>query len=219
VVCAPVLDLRFEETTDAIGDRAYGRDPAHVATLAQSMADGLLSAGVQPVGKHAPGHGHARVDSHYALPVVDEEVDLAPDIAVFGQCASLPWMMTAHILYLGLDREQPATLSPHVIAGVIRGTIGFDGVLVSDDLAMSALTGPAGSRARDAVAAGCDLALHCSGRLADSRAVLGAVPDVSATTRTRLARAASLAARSRLSLERASLAADQAELLAAVAAA
>ncbi len=219
VVCAPVLDLLHDETTGAIGDRAYGSDPARVGALAQSMADGLLSAGVQPVGKHAPGHGRARVDSHAALPFVDATTDLTPDIAVFKQCNSLPWMMTAHILFAGLDPERPATLSRRVIAQTIRGTIGFDGVLVSDDLAMSALSGDPGSRARDSVAAGCDLALHCSGRLADSEAVLGAVPELAAAARGRLARAASLAARSRLSLNHDTLVADQAALLAGVVAA
>ena len=209
VVCAPVLDLQSDSMTDAIGDRSYGANPRQVAALGQSMADGLLSAGVQPVGKHAPGHGPAQVDSHKALPRIEADVNLEPDISVFEQSAGLPWMMTAHIVYEGIDPERPATLSPIVIERVIRNGIGFDGVLVSDDLAMGALTGPVGARAAAAIAAGCDLALHCSGRLAELEAVLKAVPDVTAPTRLRMARARDMADRCRLQLDWRALAADQ----------
>ncbi len=213
VVCAPVLDLRAEGTTEAIGDRSYGSDPQQVAAVANSMADGLLSAGVQPVGKHAPGHGRARVDSHMELPVIGAETDLARDFQVFTQCAGLPWMMTAHIVYEGIDAARPATLSPTVIQQVIRGRVAFDGVLVSDDLAMHALSGPAGERARAAVGAGCDLALHCSGRLDEIEAVLRAVPDASRETRLRMARADSMADSCRLHLDRQALIADQDSML------
>jgi beta-N-acetylhexosaminidase len=215
VVCAPVLDLRWAGGTDAIGDRSYGSDPAAVATLAQSMADGLLSAGIQPVGKHVPGHGQAKLDSHQALPRIEANQDIDPDVEVFARCASLPWLMTAHIVYAGIDGTRPATLSPRVIEDVIRGQIGFDGVLISDDLAMGALSGPPGMRGREAVAAGCDLALYCSGKLAESEAVLRAVPTVSAAGLARMDRAGHLAARCQLHIDRAMLLADQAELLSA----
>ena len=213
IVCAPVLDLLTPATTAAIGDRAYGHAPGQVATLAQAMADGLLSAGMQPVGKHAPGHGRATVDSHHALPRLPADADLADDIRVFSACSGLPWMMTAHIVYEGLDPTQPATLSAIVIEGVIRGTIGFDGLLVSDDLAMHALTGTPAERAIAALAAGCDLAMHCSGELADIVGVLRSVPEVSDAALARLIRAQKLADRSRLQLDRPALIVDQAALV------
>lgn len=215
VVCAPVLDLLTAGGTAAIGDRSYGAVPEDVIALAQSMADGLLSAGVQPVGKHAPGHGRARVDSHRALPRLGAEEDIAEDIAVFAACSSLPWMMTAHIVYEALDPERPATLSPIVIEGVIRGAIGFEGVLVSDDLAMGALSGlgDAGELVRAALGAGCDIAMHCSGRLEDLRAVLDAASELSAEAQDRLKRGRSLAERCQLQLDRPGLIADQAAVL------
>ena len=216
VVCAPVLDLFVPGATDAIGDRAYGAHPVRVAALAQSMADGLLSAGIQPVGKHVPGHGRARVDSHDEMPYVGAEEDLTPDIEVFTNCATLPWMMTAHIIYAGLDPARPATQSPKIIEELIRGDIGFDGVLISDDLAMGALSGTPGERVKATMAAGCDLALHCSGRMKDNEAVLKAAPQVSAMALVRMQRAASLAARCQLSLDRDALVQDQADLLTAV---
>lgn len=219
VVCAPVLDLFVAGATDAIGDRAYGGDPVRVAALAQSMADGLLSAGVQPVGKHVPGHGRARVDSHDEMPYVGADEDLGPDIEVFTRCATMPWMMTAHIIYAGLDPARPATQSPRIIEDLIRGDIGFEGVLISDDLAMGALSGTPGERVKATMAAGCDLALHCSGVMKDNEAVLKAAPQVSAMALARMRRAASLAARCQLSLNRDSLIQDQADLLTAVLAA
>ena len=218
VVCAPVLDVLAPGATDAIGDRSYGQDPATVAVLGQAMADGLLAVGVQPVGKHAPGHGRATVDSHLGLPRLPASADLAPEIAVFQACSGLPWMMTAHIVYEALDPHRPATLSPIVIEGVIRGAVGFDGVLVTDDLAMGALTdGPLagqdpGALAAAALGAGCDLALHCSGQLDDTRAVLRAVPNVSGPAARRLDDAMRAAERSLLQLDRAALLADQAAL-------
>ena len=214
VVCAPVLDLRCEHTTPAIGDRSFGADPEQVVALAQAMADGLLGAGVMPVGKHAPGHGRARVDSHVGLPRLDAQEDITGDIAIFAGCSGLPWMMTAHIVYDVLDAEHCATMSPIVIEGVIRNAIGFEGVLVSDDLAMGALTGSASDRARAALAAGCDLAMHCSGRLEHSRAVLHIVPDVTPETLARMHRARALAQSSRQPLDRSALLADQEALLA-----
>lgn len=214
VVCAPVLDVHTPGTTQAIGDRAYHTDPAAVATLGQAMAEGLLAAGVQPVAKHAPGHGHATQDSHHDLPRVPAHADLAPEITVFRACIGLPWMMTAHLLYESLDPHRPGTLSPIVLDGVIRGAIGFDGVLVSDDLAMHALTGPPALRARAALEAGCDLALHCSGALQDSTEILVSLPHIAPGAAARMARARNHAASSRLQLDRPTLEADQDALLA-----
>jgi len=204
-----VLDLRRPGASDVVGDRSFGSDPAEVAALGAAFAEGLLAAGVVPVGKHAPGHGRALVDSHHALPRVPADVDLKPDIAPFRACAGLPWMMTAHLLYDGLDSERPGTLSPVVIGDVIRGRIGFRGVLVSDDLAMGALAGAPGDLAAAAVAAGCDLALHCTGRIEDADQVLRAVPEVSATTLERLRAGQERAERSRISLDADALAAER----------
>ncbi len=171
-VCAPVLDRLHADGHGVIGDRSYGPDGARVAAMGRAMADGLLTQHVLPIAKHVPGHGRAGADSHYALPVVHG--DLADDIAPFVALRDLPWMMTAHILFPDVDSERPATLSLVVIERIIRGRIGFEGVLVTDDLAMGALTGTPGARAAAALASGCDVALHCSGVLDDSRAVLDA---------------------------------------------
>jgi beta-N-acetylhexosaminidase len=194
LVAAPVLDVAAPGAHDVIGDRAFSGDPAVVAALGGAMAAGLLAGGVMPIGKHAPGHGRAPVDSHHELPVLDgiAEADLAPFIAN----RALPWLMTAHIRYMSCDMERPATLSRAVIDGVIRapGGIGFDGVLVTDDLAMHALSGSPGARAAAALAAGCDVALHCSGVLADSEAVLEAVPQAPDACLARVAAGRALAA-------------------------
>jgi beta-N-acetylhexosaminidase len=213
VVCAPVLDVFAPGGTEAIGDRSFGTTADQVIALAQAMAEGLLSAGVQPVGKHAPGHGKSRLDSHLGLPRIGPDADLAPDIAVFSALSTLPWMMTAHIIYAGLDNRRAATLSPTVIDGVIRGSIGFDGVLVSDDLAMGALSGPVAERVRGSLAAGCDLAMHCSGRMEHTSAVLAAAPELSAHAVARMAAGRAMAERCRLQLDRAALLADRAGLI------
>jgi beta-N-acetylhexosaminidase len=186
VVCAPVLDLLEEGADPVIGNRAFGSDPAAVGELGRLFADGMAEGGVQPVIKHMPGHGRATVDSHVALPELDapQERELAP----FRANADLPWGMTAHIRFRDIDPERPATLSPRVISEVIRGQIGFDGVLVSDDLAMQALSGPPALRAARAIEAGCDLALFCPGGAQDNRAALDALPDISPETEARLAR-------------------------------
>lgn len=214
LVCAPVLDLRIEGASDVIGDRSFGADPALVAALGLSMADGLLAAGVIPVGKHAPGHGRALVDSHRALPTVPESAPLDDDLAVFKACASLPWLMTAHLRYQGLDPALPATLSPVVIERVIRGRIRFGGVLVSDDLAMGALEGGAGERAAAALAAGCDVALHCTGALAESESVLRAAPPLASPSLARFEAARAMVARRRTALDAAALAVERDRLLA-----
>lgn len=178
VACAPVLDLALPGRTQAIGDRAIAADPDLVATLGLAMLDGFLAGGVLPVIKHLPGHGRATADSHVTLPVVAEPraTLAASDWQPFRACATAPFAMTAHVLYPALDPDQPATLSVQVIEDVIRGEIGFAGALMSDDLCMGALGGEPGARAARAIAAGCDLALHCSGVLAEARAVLEAVP-------------------------------------------
>jgi beta-N-acetylhexosaminidase len=190
VDCAPVLDVRQADAHEVIGERAHGEDPATVAALGRAVAEGLMAGGVLPVIKHLPGHGRARADSHLELPRVDTpRGDLAKtDFAPFATLADMPWGMTAHVLYTALDPGRPATTSPKVIADVIRGEIGFDGVLVSDDLGMKALGGPLGARAGDALAAGCDLALHCSGAMAEMQAVMTGLPAMTAACERRLAR-------------------------------
>ncbi len=212
VVAAPVLDVAAPDGHDVIGDRAFSHDPEVVAELAGAYAAGLLAAGVQPVGKHAPGHGRARADSHKELPVLDgvSQTDLLP----FRRLRTLPWLMTAHIRYMQQDMTNPATQSAAIISRVIRApeAIGFAGVLVTDDLAMEALTGAPGTRAAAALAAGCDVALHCSGVLADSRGVLEAVPEASSACLARLA--AARAAVGPGGLDAAALADERAGLLA-----
>jgi beta-N-acetylhexosaminidase len=223
LVCAPVLDLRVPGAHDVVGDRSYGADPGAVAQLGRAVAHGLLAAGVQPVAKHAPGHGRALVDSHLALPSVPADQDLAHDLQPFAANADLPWMMTAHLLYPGLDAALPGTLSPVVIEQVIRGRIGrgqigrgrigFGGVLVSDDLAMRALDGTPAALAAQAVAAGCDLALHCTGVLADTEAVLDGVPPASEAALARMAAGLAQANAARRPLDLAALAAERGRLL------
>ncbi|MEO8715391.1 MAG: glycoside hydrolase family 3 N-terminal domain-containing protein, partial [Acetobacteraceae bacterium] len=166
----------------------------------------------QPVVKHVPGHGRAGADSHHALPIVDG-TEACADILPFALNAALPWAMTAHILYPAWDAAHPATLSRRIIEDVIRGRIGFGGVLVSDDLAMGALSGAPVDRALGALASGCDLALYCAGDLA-TRALLAACPDVGPATAARLAAGRAMAARARLPLDPTALAAERDGLLA-----
>ncbi len=188
VDCAPALDLRLPETHEAIGDRAFSADPGVVAALGRALCDGLLEGGILPVIKHMPGHGRARVDSHDRLPRVEaprEELERS-DFEAFRRLADMPLGMTGHLLFSAIDPERPATTSPVVIAEVIRGHIGFDGVLLSDDLSMQALAGDLGERAGAALAAGCDLALHCNAKRAEMTAVAAAAPLLSAETERRL---------------------------------
>ncbi len=191
VDCAPVLDLHLPETHEAIGDRAYGGDPALVARLGRAVCAGLLEGGVLPVVKHMPGHGRAKVDSHLALPVV--QADLATlersDFAPFRDLSDAPWAMTGHLVFQAIDPADPATTSRKVIEQVIRGSIGFDGVLVSDDLSMQALSGGLGERTRAALEAGCDLALHCNAGRAEMTAVAGAAGELSGQALERVERA------------------------------
>jgi len=213
VACAPVLDLRYPGAHDVIGDRAFAEAPGTVARLGRALAQGLLVAGVQPVMKHAPGHGRARADSHLELPRVEAN-DLAADILPFGLNVDMPWAMTAHILYTGLDPTLPATLSGVVIAGILRGRMGFQGVLVSDDLAMKALSGTPAELACVVLAAGCDIALYCSGELSPTTALLAACPALDGPAASRFAHAAAVAAARRLPLDGAGLAAERDGLLA-----
>ena len=208
IVTAPVLDLGLPGAHAVIGDRAFGPDPVAVGALGAAMGRGLLEAGVQPVAKHTPGHGGARADSHLELPIVTG--DITPALAPFRHNAHLPWAMTAHILYPELDATLPATLSPRIIGEIIRGRIGFDGVLVSDDLAMKALDGAPGALAGAALAAGCDLVLHCTGVLAETEAVLEACATLRPEAAARMARGRHAAATARRPLGAAALAAAMA---------
>jgi beta-N-acetylhexosaminidase len=178
VDCLPVLDAPQPGAHGVIGDRAYSDDPESVARIGRAAARGLLDGGVSPVMKHIPGHGRARADSHLELPVVEapraelERVDFAPFIAN----ADLPIAMTAHVVYTALDPAMPGTLSKTVIREAIRGAIGFDGLLMTDDLSMKALQGDFRQRAETAIAAGCDIVLHCNGDLDEARAVAEGAP-------------------------------------------
>jgi beta-N-acetylhexosaminidase len=190
VNCLPMLDVRQPGATDIVGDRALGDDPMQVAALGRAVLDGMSSAGVVGVIKHMPGHGRALVDSHKELPVVTaDSTELEIDLEPFERLRSAPMGMTAHVVYTAWDPDQPASLSPTVIGDIIRGRIGFDGFLMSDDIGMHALAGDFGSRASGVVAAGCDVALHCSGDMAEMQAVAAAVPEISLDGEARLARA------------------------------
>ncbi len=191
VDCAPVVDVPSPGGHQVIGDRAYGRTPADVGLLARAFAEGLLAGGVAPVVKHIPGHGRATVDSHLQLPVADAglaELE-AVDLAAFRILSDMPIAMTAHVVYRAIDPQRPATTSRRVIAELIRRSIGFDGLLLSDDLSMNALSGGLRQRARAALAAGCDVALHCNGDLAEMRAVAAGTRTLSGDSAAR-ARAA-----------------------------
>ena len=190
VDCLPMLDVRQPGASDIVGDRALGSEPMQVAALGRAILDGFHSAGVLGVIKHIPGHGRALVDSHHELPHVDAgEDDLAIDIEPFERLRQAEMGMTSHLLYMQWDAERPASQSPIVINDIIRQRIGFDGFLMSDDLGMEALQGDFGSRAAGVVSAGCDVALHCSGKMEEMVAVAGAVPRLSADGEARLARA------------------------------
>jgi beta-N-acetylhexosaminidase len=176
--CMPVADLRLPEGHGVIGDRAYGMEIGIVAALARAAADGLIAGGVLPVVKHIPGHGRARADSHEALPVVEtsraelERTDFEP----FRRLHDLPIAMTAHVVYAAIDPKRPATVSRTMVQEIIRGHIGFDGLLLTDDLSMKALSGGFRARAEAALAAGCDIVLHCNGRLEEMTEIAPACP-------------------------------------------
>jgi beta-N-acetylhexosaminidase len=203
VDCLPLLDVRDPEGHDIIGDRSYGAEPMKVAALGRATLDGLKAGGVCGVVKHIPGHGRARADSHLELPVVDaSRAELERDLEPFRTLNWAPMAMTAHVTYTALDPDRCATLSPIVI-DLIRNDIGFQGLLMSDDLGMKALGHPSagghppgsnaledfGARSLASLAAGCDIALHCSGDFAEMRSICEAVPDITAAARARLAAA------------------------------
>jgi beta-N-acetylhexosaminidase len=176
--CMPVADLRLPEGHGVIGDRAYGMEIETVARLARAAAEGLIAGGVLPVVKHIPGHGRARADSHEVLPVVEtsraelERTDFEP----FRRLHDLPIAMTAHVVYAAIDPQRPATVSRTIIEDIIRGHIGFDGLLLTDDLSMKALSGGFRDRAEAALAAGCDIVLHCNSKLAEMTEIAAVCP-------------------------------------------
>lgn len=191
VDCLPVLDVPVPGSHDVIGDRAFAEDADTVAALGAALAEGLLDGGLLPVIKHIPGHGRTRVDSHTSLPIVEasldelERVDFAPFVAL----AHLPVAMTAHIVFTAIDPDWPATVSPIVINDIIRGRIGFDGLLVSDDLFMDALSGDLATRTGSSLSAGCDIALICHDAGNDTAAVMAAVPELAGEPLRRAERA------------------------------
>ena len=190
VDCFPLLDLRVPGADGIIGDRAWGAEPMRAARLARAACDGLLQGQILPVIKHIPGHGRATVDSHRALPrVAADRAELEhSDFAAFRELRDMPWAMTAHVVYQSVDPDLPATLSPRVIAEVIRGSIGFDGVLVSDDLSMGALAGSLAARTGAALVAGCDMILHCNGHMDEMTEVARAARPLSDLSLQRVAR-------------------------------
>jgi len=186
----PMLDVRQEGASDIIGDRALGSEPMQVAALGRAVLDGLASAGVVGIIKHMPGHGRALVDSHKELPLVmATDAELEIDLEPFERLRTAPMGMVAHILFSAWDPERPSSLSPDIIHRIIRERIGFDGFLMSDDIGMEALVGTPGERAAATVAAGCDVALHCSGKLDEMIDVAANAPQLSTEGEARLARA------------------------------
>jgi len=180
VDCLPVLDVPQPDADKIIGDRAYATDPDSVAALARSAATGLLHGGVLPVIKHVPGHGRATADSHLQLPVVTTAAEVLKriDFAPFRQLSDLPLAMTAHVIYEALDGVQPATLSPTIVNDIIRGHMGFEGLIMSDDLSMKALSGTFASRTARAFDAGCDVVLHCNGDMAEMEMIAHNTPQL-----------------------------------------
>ena len=188
VDCAPCLDLRFEGASEVIGDRSYGNDPELVGKLGQAAIDGFRQAGVMPVIKHLPGHGRALVDSHHGLPVIDTSLEILrkTDFRPFAACRQKTWGMTAHLVLTEVDPDRPITQSATGIKDIIRDTIGFSGPLMTDDLSMNALTGEMTYRADKALAAGCDLLLHCNGKFEEMESVAEAVVPLSGKTLERI---------------------------------
>src|SRR5947208_640089 len=178
VDCLPLADVPVSEADKVIGNRAYGTMPEKVAAIGAAVAEGLMAGGVLPVLKHLPGHGRATADSHLALPVVstDRETLETTDFAAFRPLAKLALGMTAHVVFTAIDPVAPATTSVTMVREVIRGFIGFDGLLMSDDLSMKALSGTLAERARATLAAGCDVVLHCNGSLDERCEVADACP-------------------------------------------
>lgn len=217
VDCLPVLDVPVRGAHDVIGDRAYGREPQVVMALGRAAAEGLLEGGVLPIIKHIPGHGRAMADSHHALPRVNarryqlDHMDFPP----FRALGDLDLAMTAHVVYEAIDPKEPATTSRTVITEVIRGQMGFDGILMSDDLSMKALSGDFTARRKSVLAEGCDLVLHCNGQMDEMTPIAEGCPDLATEAKRRLDRAlASLRRPARLPFDRGQAEARLAELLA-----
>ena len=181
VDCLPLADVPVPGADAVIGNRAYGTEPQKVAAIARAVTEGLEQGGILPVLKHIPGHGRATADTHFRLPVVDTprtELENV-DFAAFRPLADLPMAMTAHVVFSALDPAHPATTSATIIEQVIRGVIGFQGLLMSDDVSMNALAGSIAERTRAIVAAGCDMVLHCNGKLDEMREVAAETPELS----------------------------------------
>jgi beta-N-acetylhexosaminidase len=216
VACAPVIDVAADGADNIIGDRAFSSDPVHVASLGAATLRGLAEAGVVGIVKHMPGHGRAPVDSHTGLPVVEASRDaLAADFHPFRQLAGAPMAMAAHVVYAAIDAGNAASVSPAVIGDVIRGDIGFAGLLVSDDIAMAALSGPLERRAAAVLAAGCDLALFCGGGLDDNARLCAAVGEITDDARRRLGAAMASVRRAETVLDSGGLLAARDALMAA----
>jgi beta-N-acetylhexosaminidase len=191
VDCLPLADVPVAGADAVIGNRAYGTEPAKVAAIARAVTEGLGEGGILPVLKHIPGHGRATADTHFRLPTVDtpgNELETT-DFAAFRPLADLPMAMTAHVVFSALDPVHPATTSATIIAQVIRGVIGFQGLLMSDDVSMNALSGSIAERTRAIFSAGCDIVLHCNGQLDEMRDVAAETPELSAKARQRAERA------------------------------
>ncbi len=190
VDCHPILDVARKGTTEAITCRVFGHEPKRVAAMGRATLEGLAAGGVVGIVKHMPGHGRASLDTHYHLPTVTASAaELEADIAPFRTLAHAPMGMTSHIVYQAWDAERPATLSPVVIEEVIRGRIGFDGLLMTDDIDMKALSGSAGDKAAGAIAAGCDVVLDCWARMPEMEEIAGRLGEITPAARERLERA------------------------------
>lgn len=195
--CLPVLDVPIEGASDVIGARAYGGTPQAVSALGRATAEGLMSGGVLPVMKHIPGHGRASADTHFELPIVDAPLaDLQhQDFAPFRELADLPAAMTAHVVYTAVDPSNPATTSGRVVEEIIRGEIGFEGLLVSDDTSMKALSGDFPSRAAAILAAGVDIVLHCNGVMEEMAGIASRTTALEGSSRARAERALAVVGR------------------------
>lgn len=187
ITCAPVLDIRFSGMSDVVGDRSYGATVEQIVPLASAVAAGLMDGGIAPVIKHIPGHGRASVDSHKDLPVVTasrEDLNRL-DFEPFRQMKDVVAAMSAHLLFTAIDDQRPGTVSAKVISEIIRGDIGFENLLISDDLSMEALGGSIASRTHECLAAGCDIALHCNGKRLEMEEVVSMAPKLSGVSLTR----------------------------------
>ena len=191
VDCLPVLDVPVAGSHDVIGNRAYAHDPDRVARLGRAAAEGLLAGGVLPVIKHMPGHGRARADSHHDLPVVEASLEglRSHDFRPFRHLADMPLAMTAHVVFTALDARYPATVSRRIVRDVMRGELGFDGLIMTDDISMKALSGSFAEKSRAAIRAGVDVVLHCHGVMEEMIAVAGAVPEMKGARARRAAMA------------------------------